>query len=1298
MVPMNRCLALCLVWFAISIAHCSAQEMVVSEYYNIQDVTSEWTELVVVKDNLNVVGWMVTDANTGQITRQGGPKFNDIPLWRNLRAGTVIVLWHRSLPANVRIDSNAADGYLEMSSRDAKFFLTHYWAAPSDAADMNVADAGDVLMILRSDSTYVHALGHNKPTGAAYDEVTAPKVNFDSGAVGAGRSNRVTGRSLAAYGAGITKDSAVGGFNDSRGLPNRFDLARTSAGVPNINHWFWRETREPRWTAAPTITVVDRQASRHVIEWTPVDDPVPADSTTGYVILRDTLNFASFPPNGIRDGSLVAKGARIGTSLVLDVRPSGRGNRFIDSLNLLCGQSYTYRVYGYRYSADDNLPVTDDTTARGRQYTELRFAQSAIVQKPNPAKPLIQASRTQFCFGDTVTLTTTAVADRYEWTVNGAPVPVGGTTRIVVREPGTYRLTVSSDGGCASTSDPITITTLPAPDVDISPRGIQRVCSFDSVVVTTSAVSASYEWLRDGTVIPGATGKSYTARIPGDYQVRIPSTGGTCPGVSPVMSVRFTDSRVRFSQPLLDFGSLGECTGDTTVTVDVINEGAVDITVTSISFPPAFALASPAPGFVVKVGQRTTVSLIFTPSAAGLTQGTATLTAAPCNASASILLRGNRTEVSAVLDRASVDFGTYTACPLTVIRPDSTFRITNSGTSPIEVRVPRVDPPFYLLTEFNGPKTVDPGASLPIQIQYRPLGADRDRGVVQQVSFPFTSSSCSDTLRAQLLGATFAPALVVETPIISLGTLLACSSRVDTVVIVRNPTGVPVTITSVVANGIVASGLPLLVEPNSTATINVVVDAGSVQGAYARTAEITADPCGLKSVVQFEATIEEPRFTSLTPGVDFGTTSLCGPMPPMEREVVIVASSLGGRPAVVRGVSLALPFTTDLAVGTQFTDTLRFVVRYTPSVIGSFSEPFNIQLDPCTAALSVSCNAAATSKARTTTITGTNFGTLSAGQTATQTVTITNTGSDNLRVEALEGVTPPFTIQSSTPQLPATLQPGGTAVIEVAYTFAGFDRKDTITIRSATSGVCPDTVVFIVHGSTSQRGTVTGVLLRGARDVATTAGSTAGLPFRLTSVSPLDTANIQSMAVYLSYDASVVKSVGSRSPYPQYQCTAVELLPGIARVDITASSAIIARDTLFIVDFNTYVSSAGGTEVIVDSVRVSGADVAGTPGRIVVTADCDLEAQVVALRRGADIRVTSVTPTGVDVAYTTFLSAPAVIEVVDLTGSVVLRSEASMSAGTHTHTFNTSPLSSGTYLVILRHGSHVRSATLYLCH
>ncbi|HLP27146.1 MAG TPA: hypothetical protein VK147_00805, partial [Candidatus Didemnitutus sp.] len=169
---MNRLqlLALIALIFVLPLSRAQAQEMVVSEYYNIQFVEAEWSEFLVVQDNFNAVGYMISDANTDQTVRQGGPQFRDVPLWRNLRAGTIIVLWHRAIPPTSTIDTNAADGYLELSSIDQRFFNTLLF--PGGVDGMNIADAGDLVHIMKPDTSNVHMLGHDKPTGPIYTNAT----------------------------------------------------------------------------------------------------------------------------------------------------------------------------------------------------------------------------------------------------------------------------------------------------------------------------------------------------------------------------------------------------------------------------------------------------------------------------------------------------------------------------------------------------------------------------------------------------------------------------------------------------------------------------------------------------------------------------------------------------------------------------------------------------------------------------------------------------------------------------------------------------------------------------------------------------------------------------------------------------------------------------------------------------------------------------------------------------------------------------------------------------------------------
>jgi hypothetical protein len=1271
-----------------------SQEMVVSEYFNIQDVNSEWTELLVVKDNLNVVGWALTDANTGQVARQGGPKFNDIPLWRNLRAGTIIVLWHRLMPVTAKLDSSAADGYLELSSRDVRFFTTQYFAPPSDLADLNIADAGDVLQIIKADTSHVHALGHNKPTGAAYNSIPSPKVNFDSTSVGAGRSCRVTGRTLAAYGMGLTKDSVVGGFNDSKGLPNRFDLARTNAGVQNVNHWFWRTTREPQWTSNPTVVLVSQTAREHKIEWTPVDDTRPTDRTTGYVILRDTLGFTTFPSNGIVDGTIITKGQRIGSALVLDVRPVlDGGYQLSDSLNLICGETYTYRVYGYRYSADEQLPRTDDTTARGRQYTETRFAQSPAISKPNPAKPVIAASKLQVCVGDTLALTTSTVADRYDWTVDGAPVPVGGTTRIVVRQPGTYRLTITANGGCSSTSEPITITSLPAKEVDVTPRGAQQLCAGDSLTITALTDAASYEWIRDGQVIAGQTARSLIVRQGGDYIVRTASNEG-CPGVSPIVRVRIQDVRVGFSASSVTFGKLGSCESSREQIVSLVNTGFVDVTIASTTFPPGFALRSPAPGFVIKAGQSQQVRITFAPPSSGTFNGQAVFTALPCSLAIPITLTGERVESAASLDRALVDFGTFSACPSSIVKVDSTFLIVNNGQGELVVQVPQVRPPFYLLTDFPAPKPVAPGSSLQIQIQYRPLGADLNQGVTQQIAFPFTSLTCSDTLRAQVQAASYQPKFTVDPEVTDLGVLLSCQSEIDTIVTVTNTSLVSVTIERIEsADGVSLIGQSVTIPPSSSKSIPVRIVAPVTPGPVTRSAVVIGTPCDIRVPVTFEGLVIAPSYTPSTTSLSLGTIRPCDDSSMPSAQVVFVAKGLSGLRSRVNDVRVTGPFTTTLQSGSFFRDTLIVdVAAVSPLVVGVNSGAITLSIGPCNTEFVIPIRVTATERRWSAVVNQAVLGPLGNGQRTTTTLTVTNTGSDTITIAAIDGLIAPFQLLAPLPTLPAILAPAELLQATVEYAFVGYERTDDQALRVVTSGLCADTFYVGVTGSTVSEGTITGVMLVAPLDVVGTAGTTVQVPLALESMSALDSSNLREVTVYLSYDASLVRpltaSVGSRGEIAFVR----EDRPGRAVVTVTHTQPIVSTQQLTTLAFQTYLAPVATTPLTIDSVIAKKVQITGRNGRIAVLGSCIISAELADLTNRVDARVIRNDNTSMELGISTITNDQTRITMYAMSGDHVATPLASMlPPGSYTVRFDVGHLASGTYLIVYEHGRHVRS-------
>jgi hypothetical protein len=72
---------------------------------------------------------------------------------------------------------------------------------------------------------------------------------------------------------------------------------------------------------------------------------------------------------------------------------------------------------------------------------------------------------------------------------------------------GSYKVTVTYAGGCTSVSNPVSITVNSVPLTPIiSPNTTQNICINDTITFITTAVNGlTYQWLKNGTAINGAT-------------------------------------------------------------------------------------------------------------------------------------------------------------------------------------------------------------------------------------------------------------------------------------------------------------------------------------------------------------------------------------------------------------------------------------------------------------------------------------------------------------------------------------------------------------------------------------------------------------------------------------------------------------------------------------------------------------------------------------------------------------------------------------------------------------------------
>ncbi|MDZ4746755.1 MAG: choice-of-anchor D domain-containing protein [bacterium] len=1281
------CACIALVAIATSI---HAQDVVVSEYFQSNPQAAEWTELLVVGDNVNMVGYHVSDYNGGQLVRQGGVTFRDVPVWRHVRAGTIIVIYHLDVPGGTQPDTSAADGFLELSRNDGRFFDQF------GANGLNINQESDFVVVLAPDENHIHGLGHAATPGPGYTNAPTPKVQCDSGILGNDRSIGVVGRSLKAYDARISRDSTAITPVGTKGLPNIMDAPRSLAGRRNVNYWFWRETREPQWSAAPSMTLVSQTASAHVISWTPLVDAYSQDGTTGYMILRDTLNFSTLPANGVVDGSIYTVGSRIGSALILAIRPTSAGAQYGDSLNLMCGQNYTYRVYGYRYVADQRIPLAQqaDTTARGRQYTELKFAQSAVVTKANPTKPVIAASRTQICPGDTASLTTTSAGPRYEWLVNGQPVPVGGSTKIVVFEIGTYKLRVVADGGCFAESDPITIAALPASTIDIAPTGTQTICTGDSLVIRALTPAASYQWLKEGQLIAGETGNTFVARQAGDYFVRSQTAQG-CPATSAIVRVRIPNITYSFSNASLDFGVLGSCASSTSGTIDVVNDGAEPLTISNVTFSAGFSLVSPAPGFALAPGARQTLRILFSPSTTGVTNGTATFTALPCAVKRTLPLTGNRTQALASINKAAVDFGVFAACDITpTIRPDSTFRITNDGTSNITVTAPIVSPPFYLIGA-NISETITPGNGVDYRVQYSPLGPERDSSIVAQIQFPYSSLACNDTLRATLKAAAYRPQLAIDVRTIDVGALLSCATSVDTFVNVTNNSFVDATFESSSNPSIVVPDAPLTIDAGISRSVRVLFTAPTTPGPFSVTTNIRVLTCGDLQPLTITGTVVDPQASFSQTVFDFGTINSCDtnrsrtqPMPLYMRNA----------PATVSSVDLSPPFSTTLGPGVAFSDSVNVIISFTPTTFGDFSDTLVVVLAPCGDTVKLVLFGSGEDPSVRTTMSNMDFGILTPGQTVTERVVVVNVGTTPTTVQPLANVVAPFSIVSSTPTLPASLAPGDSAVVLVQYTHIGAGRDDRISIVMRTIGACPSTTTIAIIGRTQAGGVITGVVLAMPLNHTARAGDNVAIPIALTSPTALDSANVLAMHIVLSFDPTLLRALTITDLTTLgITGTVSETVPGIAIIDLISAQPIKASTPFIALNGKTYLGRSSQTALRVDSVTAKGLVITGQDGQLTLSGSCAADALQIQLGAPMSLKATYDASSDIVIEFTTLTDDPVVITVVDMRGiERIVPIDGTVRPGSYRLTVDAGQLQAGPYIVSMRHGLHVRTAKLMI--
>jgi len=145
----------------------------------------------------------------------------------------------------------------------------------------------------------------------------------------------------------------------------------------------------------------------------------------------------------------------------------------------------------------------------------------------------------QVCTGDSVQLSFTSSASTYQWKLNGVNIPGANQQNYYAKTSGNYTLAVTGNT-CTGSITPVAVTILPPPTAAITPSANQNLCPGQSVTLqANTGAGLTYQWNKNGAVIPGATQISLLVKDSGNYQVTVTNSSG-CKNISTPVKVSFS--------------------------------------------------------------------------------------------------------------------------------------------------------------------------------------------------------------------------------------------------------------------------------------------------------------------------------------------------------------------------------------------------------------------------------------------------------------------------------------------------------------------------------------------------------------------------------------------------------------------------------------------------------------------------------------------------------------------------------------------------------------------------------------
>ena len=495
----------------------------------------------------------------------------------------------------------------------------------------------------------------------------------------------------------------------------------------------------------------------------------------------------------------------------------------------------------------------------------------------------------------------------------------------------------------------------------------------------------------------------------------------------------------------VDFGDVTVGTSSTQ-TVVVTNLGHSNATISAADVTGSgFNYMSPALPLTLSRGQSVTLTINFAPSTAGILTGNLSLSASGNVSPNSVPLTGTGVQsqqtLSLTVSPQSVSFGNVPVGS----SGSQTVSLLNSGTGLVNVSQATMAGNGFGMTGLAVPMTLGPGQSTAFTVSFAPAGAGSASGNISVVS-----NAANSVSTVALSGMGVQPQISVAPGAVSFGTVTVGQTSSQTVTL-TNVGGANLNVTQFAGpgTGFSLSGLamPLTLAPGkSTAfTVSFTPTSGtSSAGSLMLVSNAPTSPTAIP--LSGTGSAQVLQLTPSTTSLSFGNQTLNA-----SATQSVTLTNTGNAAVSISQVNVAgsgftlngsAPLVT-LSAG----QAASFSVTFTPTTAGSATGSASVVSTAANSPLSISLSGVGVQPQISVVPGSVSFGTVTVGQTNSQTITLSNPGSANLNVTQSAGPGTGFGLTGLA--MPLTLAPGKSTSFTVSFTpTSGTSSSSSLTLVS----------------------------------------------------------------------------------------------------------------------------------------------------------------------------------------------------------------------------------------------------------